>query len=66
MALNKIDVPDAAELAEMVGRDLRARGLRVFPISTQSRQGLQALTFAMADLVAARRAAAPAPAPPGS
>ncbi len=62
VALNKIDVPDAAELAEMVADDLRAKGLRVFPISTQSGQGLQALTYAMADLVAARRAATPAPA----
>jgi len=43
--------------------DLQARGLRVFPISTKSGEGLQALTFAMADLVAKRRAEMPAPAP---
>ena len=60
VALNKVDVPDADELAEMVAGDLRARGLRVFAISTKSGQGLQALTFAMAELVAARRAAHPA------
>ena len=63
VALNKIDVPDAAELAEMVADDLRAKGLRVFPVSTRTGQGLPALTYAMADLVAARRAATPAPAP---
>ena len=63
VALNKIDVPDAAELAEIATDDLRAKGLRVFPISTHSGQGLRALTYAMADLVAARRAATPPPAP---
>ena len=63
VALNKIDVPDARELAELVAPDLAARGLRVFPVSTKSGEGLQALTFAMAELVRARRAAVPA-APP--
>ncbi len=63
VALNKIDIPDAAELAQLVVDDLTARGLRVFEISTKSGQGLQALTFAMAGLVAERRAAMPAPAP---
>ena len=63
VALNKIDIPDAAELAQLVVDDLAARGLRVFEISTKSGQGLQALTFAMAELVAERRAAMPAPAP---
>jgi GTP-binding protein len=59
IALNKIDIPDAAELAELVTPELESRGLRVFGISTKSGQGLQALTFAMADLVARRRAEAP-------
>ncbi len=59
VALNKIDVPDAAELAQIVTPDLEARGLRVFPISTKTSEGLTALTFAMAELVAARRTAAP-------
>ena len=63
VALNKIDVPDAAELADLVADDLRARGLRVFEISTKNGRGLQALTFAMAELVVARRASAPPPAP---
>ena len=63
VALNKIDVPDARELAHLATPDLEARGLRVFPISTKSGEGLQALTFAMADLVRERRAAAPAPEP---
>ena len=63
VALNKVDIPDAADLADLVVEDLTARGLRVFPISTKNGTGLQALTFAMAELVAERRAAMPAPAP---
>ena len=63
VALNKIDVADAAELAEMVRSDLEARGLPVFAVSTKTSEGLRALTFAMADLVARRRAAAPKPEP---
>ena len=64
VVLNKIDVPDARELAELVTPDLERRGLRVFPISTKSAEGLQALAFAMAAVVAERRAGAPPPAPP--
>lgn len=63
VALNKVDVPDGAELAEMVEPDLLAQGLPVFRVSTKSGEGLKALTFAMADLVAQRRAAAPPPEP---
>ena len=63
VALNKVDVPDGAELAAMVEPDLRAQGLPVFRVSTKSGEGLKALTFAMADLVAKRRAAAPPPEP---
>jgi GTP-binding protein len=63
VALNKVDVPDAAELGELAATDLRARGLPVFPISTKTGQGLQELIFAMAGLVADRRAATPVPPP---
>jgi GTP-binding protein len=63
VALNKVDIPDAAELAELVESDLAARGLPVFRISTKSGEGLNALKFAMAELVAKRRAEAPAPEP---
>ncbi|MEJ1105507.1 MULTISPECIES: GTPase ObgE [unclassified Kribbella] len=61
VALNKIDVPDAREIAEMVQAELAQRGLRVFPISTASHEGLEALKFAMAELVVQRRAAAEKP-----
>ncbi|MVA77616.1 GTPase ObgE [Auraticoccus sp. F435] len=63
VALNKADVPDAAELAELVRDDVAARGWPVFTISTKDGQGLTELTFAMAEIVRARRAAQPAAQP---
>lgn len=55
VALNKIDSPEARELAELVQPELEARGLRVFPISAASGEGLRALTYAMAEIVEADR-----------
>src|SRR5689334_11123073 len=48
IVLNKADVPEARELAEMVKPDLEARGLEVFIVSAVARTGLRELTFAMA------------------
>ena len=62
VALNKIDVPDARELAELVEDDLAARGWPVFAISTKTGEGLRQLRYALAELVATRRAAEPPPA----
>jgi len=59
VALNKIDVPEARELAELVRPELEARGLRVFEVSAASHEGLDALTYALADAVAVDRAARP-------
>nr|WP_225924597.1 GTPase ObgE [Pseudonocardia abyssalis] len=60
IALNKIDVPDAADMAEIVAADLTERyGWRVLAISTASHAGLRELSFAMAEEVAAYRAAQP-------
>ncbi|HXV92052.1 MAG TPA: GTPase ObgE, partial [Pseudonocardia sp.] len=60
VALNKVDVPDARELAEIVTPDLRERfGWPVFAISTASRAGLRELSFAMAEQVRSYRAAQP-------
>ena len=62
VALNKIDVPDARELAEMVLPDLRERfGWPVYLISTATHEGLRDLIFAMAEKVREYRAAQPAP-----
>jgi GTP-binding protein len=63
VVLNKIDVPEARELAEMVRPDLEARGLRVFEVSTASHEGLRPLTFALAEMVDQARRDAPAPEP---
>jgi GTPase len=60
VALNKIDVPDARDLAELVRDEVSARfGWPVFEISTATREGLRELTFAMAEQVHAHRAALP-------
>ncbi|WP_341999195.1 GTPase ObgE [Microbacterium sp. LWH7-1.2] len=64
VALNKVDVPEAKDLADLVRPDLEARGFRVFEISTVSHEGLRQLSFALGDIVAkhrAEQAAAPAP-----
>ena len=63
VALNKIDVPEARELADMVKETLTARGLQVYEVSAATREGLRELGFAMAGLVGSARAAAPAPQP---
>ncbi|MFT4221088.1 MAG: GTPase ObgE [Microbacterium sp.] len=60
VALNKTDVPEAKELADLVRPDLEARGFRVFDISTVSHHGLRPLTFALGAIVDERRAAAAA------
>lgn len=56
VALNKVDVPEARDLAEMVRPDIEARGFRVFEISTVSHEGLRALSFALAEIVDEHRA----------
>jgi GTPase len=56
VALNKIDVPEARDLAEMVRPDIEERGFRVFEISTVSHEGLRPLTFALGELVEKVRA----------
>jgi GTP-binding protein len=63
VVLNKIDVPEARDLAELVRPDLEARGLRVVEISTASHEGLRELTFVLAEYVERARAAAPPPEP---
>ncbi|NKQ53812.1 GTPase ObgE [Amycolatopsis sp. K13G38] len=62
VVLNKVDVPEAAELAEMVRTELEARGLPVFEVSTATRQGLRELTFALGAVVEKYRAEQPTPA----
>ncbi len=59
VALNKVDVPDARELADIVQPEIEARGLKVFQISTATHEGLRELLFAMAELVEQARAQRP-------
>jgi GTP-binding protein len=59
VTLNKIDVPDARELAAMVRPELEARGWPVVPVSAATHEGLRELTFTMAEIVSTARASAP-------
>ncbi|UQU63577.1 GTPase ObgE [Couchioplanes caeruleus] len=59
VVLNKIDIPDGRDLAEMVRPDLEARGYRVFEVSAVTREGLKEFTYALAEAVAAHRLATP-------
>ncbi|MFJ2759755.1 GTPase ObgE [Nocardioides sp. NPDC087217] len=55
VALNKVDVPDGREIAEMTIGEFEKRGMKVFEISAASGEGTQQLIYAMAELVAASR-----------
>jgi GTP-binding protein len=57
--LNKIDVPDARELVDLVGASLEKRGLEVFPVSAATGEGLRELGFALARAVEEHRASLP-------
>lgn len=58
--LNKIDVPDARVMADLVRPILEERGYAVFEISAATHEGLRPLSFAMAERVMeARKAATP-------
>jgi GTPase len=61
VALNKVDVPDGREMADMVTAQLREAGFEVYPISAVTHEGLKELTYAMLRLVQADRAARPVP-----
>ncbi len=63
VALNKVDIPEGKELAELVRPELEARGLKVLDVSAVSHDGLRALGFALGEMVNAARAAAPVAAP---
>jgi GTPase len=56
VVLNKVDVPEARDLAELVTGDLEEQGYRVFPISTVSKEGLDEFLYAVGGLVSEHRA----------
>lgn len=59
VVLNKVDIPDGKDLADMIRPDLEARGYRVFEVSAVAHLGLKELSYALADIVAKARAAKP-------
>ena len=60
VVLNKIDVPDARELADFVRDEIARRfGWPTYEVSAVSHEGLRPLTFAMWDMVSAYRASQP-------
>ncbi|MDT0447123.1 GTPase ObgE [Streptomyces johnsoniae] len=63
VVLNKTDIPEGQDLADIVRPDLEARGHQVFDVSAVSRKGLADLSYALGALVAEARAAKPAETP---
>jgi GTP-binding protein len=63
VALNKVDVPEGRDLADMVKAELEARGLAVYEVSAATTEGLRELRFAMAEIVVAARAERADPVP---
>ncbi|UQN30353.1 GTPase ObgE [Brachybacterium kimchii] len=61
VVLNKTDVPDGADMADLVRDRLAERGVPVFEVSAVSRSGLRELGFALAELVEEARARLPEP-----
>ena len=60
VVLNKVDVPDARDLAAIVADDVKSQfGWPVLMVSAATHEGLRELSFAMGQRVAAARAAAP-------
>ena len=63
VVLNKIDVPDAADMAEMVTEHFQAKGWPVYAISAVARTGVDELRYGLYELVKKHRATrAPEPA----
>ena len=60
VVLNKIDVPDARDLADIVRADVAGRGWPVYEVSAVTHEGLRELTYGLATIVAEHRAAQPA------
>jgi GTP-binding protein len=56
VVLNKTDIPEGQDLADIVRPELEARGLEVFDVSAVSRAGLRELSFALAKIVDEARA----------
>jgi len=63
IALNKVDVPEAREIASQARRAFTDRELAVYEVSAATREGVRELAYALAAVVAEVRAVAPAAEP---
>jgi GTP-binding protein len=59
IVLNKIDVPDGRDLADIVEADLARYGWPIYRVSAATREGLQEFIYALGRLVDEHRAAQP-------
>jgi GTPase len=59
VVLNKIDVPEARELAEFVRDEIAERGWPVFLVSAATRENVRALIFGLWDMIEAYNATRP-------
>ncbi len=59
VVLNKADLPEGHDLADIVTPELEERGYQVLTVSAVSRLGLQELTYALAEKIKVFRAAQP-------
>lgn len=59
VVLNKVDIPDGKDLADMIRPELEQRGYHVFEASAVDRTGLKELSFGLAEAVAKARAEKP-------
>ena len=59
VVLNKTDLPEGRDLADIVTPDLEAKGYQVLAVSAVSHAGLRELTYALAKLIMEDRAAKP-------
>ena len=63
VVLNKIDIPEGREMADMMRPELEALGWPVFEVSAVSHEGLRGLAYAMAGAVEEHRLTLPEVAP---
>ncbi|MDN5820309.1 MAG: GTPase ObgE [Brachybacterium sp.] len=61
IVLNKTDLPDGADMADLVRSQLAERDVPILDISAVSHKGLRELSFTLGGLVEQARAALPAP-----
>jgi GTP-binding protein len=61
VVLNKIDVPEARELAEFVRDEIAERGWPIFLVSAVTREGLQPLVFGLWQMIETYNAERPTP-----